>query len=66
MSEIVETVRVVSPVSDGNPHGYVVINRTDLTPEHEVFGAKPNVEEAKKVEEVKKVDLLTLKPQDKP
>ena len=24
---IVETVRVVAPIVDGNPHGYVVINR---------------------------------------
>lgn len=38
-----ETVKVVSPVSDDNPHGYIVINKTDLTDEHELFdedGAK--------------------------
>ena len=34
---IVPTVKVVSPVSAGNPHGYVVINETDLTDEHELF-----------------------------
>ncbi|EON13148.1 HeH/LEM domain-containing protein [Pandoraea sp. SD6-2] len=38
-----ETVKVVSPVSDDNPLGYIVINKTDLTDEHELFdedGAK--------------------------
>ena len=34
----VETVKVVSPVSDDNPHGYIVINKSDLTDEHELFG----------------------------
>lgn len=32
------TVKVVSPVSDENPHGYIVINESDLTEEHEIFG----------------------------
>jgi hypothetical protein len=32
------TVRVVSPVSDDNPLGYIVINESDLTDDHEVFG----------------------------
>lgn len=32
------TVKVVSPVSDENPHGYIVINESDLTDDHEVFG----------------------------
>jgi len=32
-----ETVRVVSPVSDENPHGYVIINASDLTEDHVVF-----------------------------
>lgn len=32
-----ETVKVVSPVSEDNPHGYIVINKTDLTDEHELF-----------------------------
>ena len=31
------TVRVVSPVSDENPHGYIVINESDLTEDHEIF-----------------------------
>lgn len=35
---IVETVRVVAPIVDGNPHGYVVINRADLSAEHRLFG----------------------------
>lgn len=32
------TLKVVSPVSDENPLGYIVINESDLTEEHEVFG----------------------------
>ena len=40
-----ETVKVVSEVSDDNPHGYIVINKSDLTDEHELFG-----EGAKKAE----------------
>lgn len=31
------TVKIVSPVSDENPHGYIVINKSELTDEHEVF-----------------------------
>jgi hypothetical protein len=31
------TVRVVSPVSDDNPHGFIVINESDLTDDHEIF-----------------------------
>lgn len=31
------TVRVVSPISDENPHGYIVINESDLTEDHKVF-----------------------------
>ncbi|CAB3784357.1 hypothetical protein [Pararobbsia alpina] len=31
------TVKVASPVSDDNPHGYIVINESDLTEDHEVF-----------------------------
>lgn len=34
---IVETVRVVAPIVDGNPNGYVVINRCDMTAEHVMF-----------------------------
>jgi hypothetical protein len=35
------TVKVVSPVTEQNPHGYIVINKSDLTDEHEIFGAEP-------------------------
>jgi len=31
------TVRVVSPVSDDNPLGYIVINESDLTDDHQIF-----------------------------
>lgn len=36
-----ETVKVVSPATDENPHGYIVINKSDLTEDHKVFVAKP-------------------------
>lgn len=36
----IETVRIVSPVSDENPLGYIVINASDLTEEHERFGGE--------------------------
>lgn len=32
-----ETVKVVSPVSEDNPTGYIVINKSDLTEQHELF-----------------------------
>lgn len=37
----VETVKIVAPVVDGNPHGYVVINKSDLSDEHQLFGEQP-------------------------
>lgn len=36
----IKTVRVASPVSDENPHGYIVINADDLTEEHTLFEAE--------------------------
>jgi hypothetical protein len=40
-----ETVKIVSPVSQDNPHGYIVINKSDVTPLHKIFvepvAAKP-------------------------
>jgi len=52
------TVRVVSPVSDDNPHGYIVINESDLTDDHEVFvdGDAPAIEPAAKRKYTKKTD----------
>jgi hypothetical protein len=41
-----QTVRVVSPVSDENPHGYIVINESDLTEDHEVFAEEGEKQEA--------------------
>lgn len=32
-----ETIRVVTPVVDGNPYGYVVINKADMTEGHVLF-----------------------------
>lgn len=32
-----ETIKVVTPVTDENPHGHIVINKTDLTDDHVVF-----------------------------
>jgi hypothetical protein len=34
---IVETVRIVTPLSEDNPLGYIVINKDDLTEEHELY-----------------------------
>ena len=34
---ICETVKVSAPVTDENPHGYFVINLSDLSDEHELF-----------------------------
>ena len=53
---MIPTVRVVSPVSDDNPHGFIVINEADLTDEHELFD-KPAPVEPAPVEKPK----LTLK-----
>jgi hypothetical protein len=47
-----ETVRIVSPVSDDNPNGYIVINKDDLTEDHELFVEKP----AKAVKAAKATD----------
>jgi hypothetical protein len=33
----VKTVKVVAPVSVKNPHGYIVINESDITQDHELF-----------------------------
>lgn len=43
MSEQIETVRIVSPVTDDNPLGYIVINKSDHKGEA-LFGddAKPD------------------------
>jgi hypothetical protein len=32
-----ETVKVVSPKSDDNPTGYIVINKSDLTKDHTLY-----------------------------
>jgi hypothetical protein len=34
---LLETAKIVSPVSDENPYGFIVINKSDLTDEHELF-----------------------------
>ena len=46
-----ETVKVVSPVSDDNPNGYIVINKSDFNEEeHELFDteADPKTHKAPK------------------
>lgn len=50
---IVETVKVVSAVTDNNPHGYVVINKSDLTEEHTLFG-EDAPKKTKKADEAEK------------
>lgn len=51
---VMETVKIVSPVSPGNPHGYIVINKSDLKDGDEIFGAKKHEPKA------------DLKPEPKP
>jgi hypothetical protein len=34
---MLETVRIVSPISDENPLGYIIINETDLAEGHEIY-----------------------------
>lgn len=49
-----ETVRVVSPVSEDNPTGFIVINKSDLTEDHKLFveeGEKAGRKPAKKADE---------------
>lgn len=41
MSYSCETVKVVTEITAANPHGYVVINKSDLTDEHQIFEALP-------------------------
>lgn len=43
-----KTVKVVSPVSDENPTGYIVINESDLTEAHELFEESASEAVAKK------------------
>lgn len=50
MSETCETVKVKTPVSDDNPSGYIVINKSDVTDSHELFDAD-DPEGAKKASE---------------
>lgn len=39
-------VKVVSPKSEENPHGYIVINEGDLADHHELFGDQAGEEGA--------------------
>jgi hypothetical protein len=52
------TVKVVSPASDDNPLGYIVINASDLTEDHDVFvdGDAPSAEPAAKRKYTKKTE----------
>ena len=51
-----ETVRIVSPVSADNPHGFIVINKSDFDPkQHELFAEKKIEAQVAKSLGVKKV-----------
>ena len=52
------TVKVVSPVSDDNPLGYIVINESDLTEDHQLFAedGEKAAEPAAKRKYTKKTD----------
>lgn len=48
MSEVVETIKIESELSAGNPHGFIIINKTDFDGEiHTLF-----VEREKTAEEI--------------
>jgi hypothetical protein len=36
-----ETVRVVSPITDDNDLGYIIINKSDMTDDHTLFEEEP-------------------------
>ncbi|PRC92669.1 HeH/LEM domain-containing protein [Solimicrobium silvestre] len=38
MSDACETVKIVSPITDENPLGFIVINKCDLTDADNLFG----------------------------
>jgi hypothetical protein len=51
------TVKVVSPISDENPHGYIVINESDLTDDHKIFSeASAKADEPAKRKYTKQTD----------
>ncbi len=63
------TVKVISPVSPGNPHGYIVINESDLTEEHELFvdaKAESGMPEAPLAAPVKKAKAKAVAPEAAP
>jgi len=45
---ICATVRVSSPVTDDNPHGFIVINKSDMTDDHQLFEDAPDAQDAQK------------------
>lgn len=48
----VETVKVVVPANDDNPQGYIVINKSDMTEEHELFKEGEEGDETKKAKKL--------------
>ena len=45
-----ETVRITSPVSDENPLGYIVINKTDFKEDEHTLFVEPGEAKSKKKE----------------
>lgn len=58
MSDIIETVRIVAAVTNGNPHGYSVINACDMTDDHVIWD-KNGVQDAPKPADAL-VELMAL------
>ncbi|WP_413724656.1 hypothetical protein [Sodalis sp. RH16] len=53
----IETIKIVADITDDNPHGYIIINKDDLTEEHEIFTAEPvEAEPVKKKGKAKEPD----------
>lgn len=42
--ETCKTVRVKSPISEDNKSGFIIINESDLTDEHELFNETSSAE----------------------
>ena len=55
----IETVRVVSEVSQGNPFGFVTINKSDLTDSQTIFTGEDIPEEIFEQKELQQVQNIT-------
>jgi hypothetical protein len=57
----VDTVKIKSPISDDNPLGFIVINKSDLTEEHDLFEEESESDEPKAMTVAKIREALAAK-----